>query len=132
MMLSFFLFYLIVHLKSHQDHPSDCYLVVYTLFLSLQTHTYTHIHTHLDLKSIIHKLLYSVSVLLFHLYYCYQSGIQPPASVHKHDTTIAGKGKGFSLTGRPIWASWSLPFSKPFSPTKHRKQPATPKTRISV
>lgn len=38
-----------------------------------------------------------------------QNGIQPPATAHKHHTIIGGGGKGFLLTGYPIWREWGLP-----------------------
>lgn len=50
----------------------------------------------------------------------------------EHKIEIGGEVKNSLSSSCPIWGTWRLSSSRSISSTKHRKKPATPRTRISI
>ena len=55
-----------------------------------------------------------------------------PAIMYKHNTEVGEDGKRFLLTGLPIWGSWGLTCSKPFSSAIHRNPLVSKKTEVQT
>ena len=61
-----------------------------------------------------------------------QHGVQLCVAMYAHNTKVCGERNRFLLTGFPIWGGWEHSFSKPISPTKHRKPATLKKIKVQI